>query len=156
MKLLGKICQVLAVTGFSCQWLQCSEGVEETKLRVGKAITASLCLGIFRTRGERLGWGEKEVNKSIPSLLGRKHLSDCYRIGSVTFLLKLLKMANSGSFINMINQCPQNAVLEELTTLLNNKSFSWHLNSSVYFLYFFWSTSERYFQFLNSYVSTVS
>lgn len=53
-------------------------------------------------------WGKREARwaKAIPSPLRRKHLSDCYRIGSVSFLLKLLKMANSSSYTNMTNRCP--------------------------------------------------
>lgn len=52
------------------------------------------------------GVGEGEVNR-VCTLLWGENTPDCYRFGSVTFLLELLKMANSGSYKNMTNLCPK-------------------------------------------------
>lgn len=54
---------------------------------------------------ERNVWSRKGGGEeSLFSSLGRKHSQ---RFGSGTFLVKLFKMANSGSYKNMTNWCPK-------------------------------------------------
>lgn len=106
-------------------------------------------LNICRNQGEKFGVREGEVNR-VCFVLQEENTPDCYRFNSVTFLLKWLKMANSGSYKNMTNLCPKmqcsggpDHSTVQLIIFLTPERY-------LYPSFFSWSTREGNYQLLNS------